>query len=81
MDHILPSVYPIVDQFFSGEWITFIVAFISPGRNDRIAKEKHKKCCLVMSRKEKIYIDEDGEIEVKIETKYGDEDYPYVRVR
>ncbi len=46
-----------------------------------IAKEKHKKCCLVLSRKEKIYIDEDGDIEVKIETKYGDEGYPYVRVK
>ena len=46
-----------------------------------IAKEKHKKCCLVLSRKEKIYIDEGGEIEGKFETKFGDEDYPYVRIR
>jgi len=46
-----------------------------------IAKEKHKKCCLVLSRREKIFFDEDGENEVKIETKYGDRDYPYARIR
>ena len=46
-----------------------------------IAREKHKKCCLVLSRKEKIFFDEDGQIEVKFETKYGDEDYPYMRVK
>ncbi len=46
-----------------------------------IAKEKYKKCCLVLSRKEKIYIDEDGEIEGRFKTKYGDRNYPYVRVR
>ena len=46
-----------------------------------IAKEKHKICCLVLSRKEKIYIDEDGEIVGKIETEFGDGDCPYVRVK
>ena len=46
-----------------------------------IAKEKHKKCRLVLSRKDKIYIDEDGEIEGRFETKFGDEDYPYLRVK
>jgi transcriptional regulator with XRE-family HTH domain len=46
-----------------------------------IAKEKHNKCWVVLSRKEKVYITEDGEVGGKVETKYGDEDYPYMRVR
>jgi len=46
-----------------------------------IAKEKYKKCCLVLSRKEKIYIDEDGQVEGRYETKFGDENYPFVRVK
>ena len=46
-----------------------------------IAKEKGNKCWVILSRKEKVYITEDGEVRGKIETKYGDEDYPYVRVK
>ena len=46
-----------------------------------IAKEQHNKCWVILSRKEKVYITEAGEVRGKIETKYGDEDYPYVRVR
>ncbi len=42
----------------------------SPGRNDR-----------ALSRREKVYITEDGEVGGKIETFYGDEDYPYVKVK
>ena len=30
VDHILSSVYPIVDHFFPGEWITFFLT-IAPG--------------------------------------------------
>ncbi len=46
-----------------------------------IAREKHKKCCLVLSRKEKIFIDEDSQIEGRFEAEYGDESYPCVRVK
>ncbi len=46
-----------------------------------IAKEKSYKCWVVLSRKEKVYITEDGEVGGKIATKYGDENYPYVRVK
>jgi len=46
-----------------------------------IAKEKHNKCLVILSRKEKVYIAEDGDIRGKIETKFGDEDYPYVMVK
>ncbi len=45
-----------------------------------IAKEKSNKCWLILSRKEKVYIAEDGEVGGKIKTFYGDEDYPYVKV-
>ncbi len=46
-----------------------------------IAKEKHNKCWVVLSRREKVYITEDGEVGGKIEAFYDDEDYPYVRVK
>jgi len=46
-----------------------------------IAREKHKKCCLVLSRKEKIFFDQDGQIEGRFETEYGDESFPCVRVK
>ncbi len=46
-----------------------------------IAKEKHNKCWVVLSRKEKVYITEDGEVGGKIMTEYGDKDYPYVKVK
>jgi len=45
------------------------------------AREKHKKCCLVLSRKEKIFFDEDGQVEGRFETEYGDKDYLCVRVK
>jgi len=34
-----------------------------------------------LSRKEKIFFDEDGQIEGRFEAKYGDRDYPYLRVK
>ena len=37
-----------------------------------IAREKYKKCCLVLSRKEKIFFDENGQVEGRFETVYGD---------
>ncbi len=46
-----------------------------------IAKEKHNKCWVVLSRREKVYITEDGEIRGKIITEYDDKHYPYVRVK
>ncbi len=46
-----------------------------------IAKEKHNKCWVVLSRREKVYITEDGEIRGKIINEYDDKHYPYVRVK
>ncbi len=46
-----------------------------------IAREKHNKCWVVLSRREKVYITEDGEVGGKIMTEYDDKDYPYVRVK
>ncbi len=47
----------------------------------KTARGKHKKCCLVLSRREKIFTDEDGQVEGRFETEYGDQTYPYVRVK
>jgi len=73
---IIPTIYLSYDLpsyiYSEDEAINFVAG---------VAKEKHKKCCIVLSRKEKIYIDEDGEIVGKIETKYGDRYNPYVRVK
>ncbi len=46
-----------------------------------IAKEKHNKCWVVLSRREKVYITEDGEVGGKIITECGDKNYPYTRVK
>ena len=72
---IIPAIYMSYDLpsyiYSEDEAINFVAG---------VAKEKHKKCCLVLSREEKIYIDEDGQIEGRFEAKYGDRDYPCVRV-
>ncbi len=46
-----------------------------------IAKEKHNKCWVVLSRREKVYIAEDGKVGGKIEALYDDKNYPSVRVK
>ena len=73
---IIPAIYMSYDLPSNINSEDEAIKFIA-----EIAKEKHKKCCLVLSRKEKIFFDEDGEIEGKFEAKYGDRDYPCVRVK
>ena len=73
---IIPTIYMSYDLPSNINSEEEAVKFVA-----EIAKEKHKKCCLVLSRKEKIFFDEDGQVEGKFETKQGDEDYTYVRVK
>jgi len=73
---IIPAIYMSYDLPSNIKSENEAINFVA-----EIAKNKHKKCCLVLSRKEKIYIDEGGEIEGRFETEYGDEDYPCVRVK
>ncbi len=46
-----------------------------------VAKEYKSMVWLVLFKEEKVYITEDGEIGGKFKTKYGDGDYPYVRIK
>jgi hypothetical protein len=43
-------------------------------------KKKNLKACLALSRKEKIYITEEGEIRGKIETTPYNQNYPCLKV-
>ncbi len=47
----------------------------------KIAKEKHAKAWLSLSRRERIYITEKGEIGGKIKTTIENVNYPYTRVK
>ncbi len=47
----------------------------------KIAKEKHAKAWLSLSRREQIYITEKGEIRGKIKTTIENVNYPYTRVK
>ena len=46
-----------------------------------VAKEKHKQALLCLSRREKVSINEKGEIMGKIKTKMENIHYPYTRIK
>jgi len=47
----------------------------------KIAKEKQAKAWVNLSRREKIYITEKGEIRGKIKTTTENVNYPYIRIK
>ncbi len=67
LSYDMPGNYPTEEQ--SAEYVA------------KIAKEKHVKAWLSLSRREKIYITEQGEVGGKIKTTIENVNYPYTRVK